>query len=118
MGGTKDSKMNKTIALCFLLAASVAIAGEWNEKPVMCASVPETMYVIAEQNEEALLGGTQFTKVKEEDGYSDTPAILKMRMYANMVTGTYTIVEWHPSYDQFCIISYGTQLEIKGLETQ
>ena len=59
--------MNKTIALCFLLAASVAIAGEWNEKPVMCASIPETMNIIEEKNEEALLGATQFTKVKEEE---------------------------------------------------
>jgi hypothetical protein len=107
--------MNKTIALCFLLAASVAIAGEWNEKPVMCASIPETMNIIEEKNEEALLGATQFTKVKEEDGYSDTPAILKMRMFANMDTGTYTIVEWHPAYEQFCVISYGTELNLKGL---
>lgn len=56
--------MNKTIALCFLLAASVAIAGEWNEKPVMCASVPETMNVIAEKNEEPLLGGNSIYQGK------------------------------------------------------
>ena len=86
-------------------------AGEWNEKPVMCASEEETYSTINEKEEVLIFTGLEYAKVRSKDGYKVTPAKLPFRLFANLETGTYTIVEYHPEYSSYCVISYGVNLQ-------
>ena len=104
----------------WILAAVVGItlayscrleAGEWNEKPVMCADEEETFEAIFRKKETLLFTGLEFAKVRSKDGYKVTPAKLPFRLFANLKTGTYTIVEYHPEYSSYCVISYGVNLQ-------
>ena len=33
-------------------------------------------------------------------------------MYVNPETGTYTLIEFHPTYESYCVISYGTNFQV------
>lgn len=98
-------------ALFIALFAVPAFAGEWNEKPVMCADKEETFSAIASKGEVLISVADQLTKVRdpdEKDGIAQSPAILPWAMYANLETGTFTIVEFHKNpYNVFCIIGFG-----------
>ena len=94
-----------------LMPIMVPIAGEWNEKPVMCADEEETFEAIFRKKETLLFTGLEFAKVRSKDGYKVTPAKLPFRLFANLKTGTYTIVEYHPEYSSYCVISYGVILQ-------
>ena len=92
--------------LFILLALSpimVPIAGEWNEKPVMCADEEETLQSLKEKGEKLLYMGLGFTKVRTETGLAHKPVTLPFRIYVNSETGTFTIIEYHPEYKSFCI---------------
>ena len=39
------------------------------------------------------------------------PAMLPVAFYMNLEKKTYTIIEYHPTYSQYCIISFGMNLE-------
>jgi len=104
----------------WILAAVVGItlayscrleAGEWNEKPVMCADEEETFEAIYRKKEILIFTGLEYAKVRSEDGYKVIPAKLPFRLFANLETGTYTIVEYHPEYSSYCVISYGVNLQ-------
>ena len=86
-------------------------AGEWNEKPVMCADEKETFEAVFRKKEKLLFTGLEFAKVITETGYARTPAKLPFRIFANLETGTYTIIEYHPEYTSYCIIAYGVNLQ-------
>ena len=86
-------------------------AGEWNEKPVMCADEEETFEAIYRKKEILIFTGLEYAKVRSKDGYKVTPAKLPFRLFANLETGTYTIVEYHPEYSSYCVISYGVNLQ-------
>ena len=82
--------------LFILLALSpimVPIAGEWNEKPVMCADEEETLQSLKEKGEKLLYMGLGFTKVRTETGLAHKPVTLPFRIYVNSETGTFTIIE-------------------------
>ena len=104
----------------WILAAVVGItlayscrleAGEWNAKPVMCADEEETFEAIYRKKEILIFTGLEYAKVRSKDGYKVTPAKLPFRLFANLETGTYTIVEYHPEYSSYCVISYGVNLQ-------
>ena len=104
----------------WILAAVVGItlayscrleAGEWNEKHVMCADEEETFEAIYRKKEILIFTGLEYAKVRSKDGYKVTPAKLPFRLFANLETGTYTIVEYHPEYSSYCVISYGVNLQ-------
>ena len=109
--------------IIWVLAAVVGItlayscrleAGEWNEKPVMCADEEETFEAIYRKKEILIFTGLEYAKVRSKDGYKVTPAKLPFRLFANLETGTYTIVEYHPEYASYCIIAYGVNLQTFG----
>ncbi len=86
-------------------------AGEWNEKPVMCAGEKETTEILNQKKEKILFIGKGFSKVRTEKGLANKPATLPFRFYANLDTGTFTIIEYHPEYNTYCVISYGVEFQ-------
>ena len=86
-------------------------AGEWNEKPVMCASEEETLQSLNTKGEKLLYMGLGFTKVRTETGLAHKPVTLPFRIYVNSETGTFTIIEYHPEYKSFCVIAYGVEFQ-------
>ena len=102
---------------CFIAILLLAIvpqvnAGEWNEKPIMCANEVETFDAIKSKEEELVFKATQLTKVRTDTGLARRPVAVSVDMYVNAVTGTYTIVEFHPTYESYCVISYGTNFQV------
>ena len=89
-------------------------AGEWNEKPVMCAGKKETFDALQEKKEVMLFSGLEYAKVRSETGYKVVPAKLPFWFYANTKTGTYTVIEYHPDYASYCVIAYGVHLQSFG----
>ena len=87
-------------------------AGEWNEKPIMCANEIETFDTIKTKKEELIFKALQFTKVRNETGLAKRPVGVAVDMYVNPETGTYTIIEFHPTYESYCVISYGTNFQV------
>jgi len=113
--------MRLLIALLVLITALVVYtdtsrAGEWQEKPVMCAPEAEIFSMLADKEERLVFGGKLLGKVRDPDeanGLSNTPAILPFGLYVNFETQTYTLLEWHGDpYNQFCIIGYGVELDL------
>jgi len=110
----KDSWMYLFCLIVILLLAIVpqVNAGEWNEKPIMCANEVETFNAIKSKEEELVFKATQLTKVRTDTGLARRPVAVSVDMYVNAVTGTYTIVEFHPTYESYCVISYGTNFQV------
>ena len=102
---------------CFIAILLLAIvpqvkAGEWNEKPIMCADKMETFDAINTKKEELIFKALQFTKVRTESGLAKKPVGVAVDMYVNPETGTYTIIEFHPTYKSYCVISFGTNFQV------
>ena len=110
----KDSWMYLFCLIVILLLAIVpqVNAGEWNEKPIMCANEVETFDAIKSKEEELVFKATQLTKVRTDTGLAKRPVAVSVDMYVNAATGTYTIVEFHPTYESYCVISYGTNFQV------
>ncbi len=89
----------------------VPIAGEWNEKPVMCAFEKEAQEILDTKEEKLLFMGKGFSKVRTDTGLAEKPVTIPFRFYVNQKTGTFTIIEYHPSYKSFCVISYGVEFQ-------
>ena len=90
-----------------LFFSTMTIAQEWQDKPVLCGNKKELLKSLSEHNQDKVYQATQITKVKDDEGYSDTPALIPVSIYMNKEKGTYSVVEYHPSYKQYCVISYG-----------
>ena len=95
-----------------LLTAFSLSAGEWNEKPILCANETETFQSIQSKEEELVFKATQFTKVRTDAGLARKPVAVAVDMYVNPETGTYTIIEFHPTYESYCVVSYGTNFQV------
>ena len=99
--------------LLFCMAGyTTTLAGEWNDKPIMCGTPEETNEAIQAKEEELIFKATQTTKIRSETGLAKNPVALRMDMYVNPTTGTYTIIEYHPSYESTCVISFGTNFQV------
>ena len=110
--------MRLLLVILFLFAA-VAVytdsrAGDWNDKPVICSQWDVVKNAIDNKGEILFAAGVQATKVRDGMGLSEVPAFLPMSIYVNPKTKTYTIIEFHPSYDSYCIISFGNDWNLTG----
>ena len=63
------------------------------------------------KNEKLLFIGKGFSKVRTETGLAHQPPTLPFRFYVNLDTGTFTVLEYHPEYNTYCVISYGVELQ-------
>ena len=108
----KNGAVMKFLLPCFMLlfVTSIVIAGEWNDKPVMCSKAEETFEAIKDKGEVLLFIGQEYSKVRNERGLSMIPAKIPLSFYANLESGTYSIVEYHPTYKSYCVIAYGVNL--------
>ncbi len=118
---TINYKWKIGIAIIFLLVISpafkvVAFAGEWNDKPVICADQLETFGAMASQNQVLIAVGKQVTRVldpDEQNGIAVNPVILPWAIYGNLETGTFTVLEYHAyPYEKFCTIGIGVEFEL------
>jgi len=103
-------------AFVFFIGLSLAYscrleAGEWNEKPVMCVYEKEIEKVLKLKGETLFFAGKQLTKVRTETGLAKKPVNTPFRLYVNKETGTFTVLEYHPSYKTFCVIAYGLEFQ-------
>ena len=89
-------------SLFFMGGYTTTHAGEWNEKPIMCANEVETFDAINTKKEALVF----------ETGLAKKPVGVAVDMYVNPETGTYTIIEFHPTYKSYCVISYGTKFQV------
>ncbi len=87
-------------------------AGEWNDKPIICADKQETFRAIKDKKEDLIFKATQLTKVRTDSGLARKPVGVSVDMYVNPKTGTYTIIEYHPTYQSYCVISYGMNFQV------
>jgi hypothetical protein len=99
------------IACLSIGGCASAYAGEMQTKPVMCGDQDETFSTLATFNQQKIYQAVQITTVKEPDGFSDTPVLLPMSIYMNLDEGTYTVVEYHSAYEQYCLVSFGREGE-------
>ena len=111
---TLASKYWAIIIICFFLNIAIAVAGEWNEKPIMCEQKEVFEKVMVEQKKILLGSGDLLATVRDKEGYSDIPAILPMRLYINPTTNEWTIAEYHKSYNSMCILGFGANWQILG----
>tara|TARA_B100001093_G_scaffold105474_1_gene97778 strand:- start:15738 stop:16097 length:360 start_codon:yes stop_codon:yes gene_type:complete len=89
-------------------------AGEWNDKPVMCEQKDIALKAIKDKGEIPLITAIQSTKVRDTDGLSDVPAHVPLQIFVNINTKTFSILEFHPSYNSICIIGYGDDWTMLG----
>ena len=107
--------------LLFIVAAIMMLnnavnAGEFQEKPVMCAPEEEIFPLLRDKDETLLVTGQQLTKVRDPDegnGLAMNPAVLPFALYVNLDKKTYTVLEYHSDpYNVYCIISYGVDIKL------
>ena len=110
------NKLLSYMVVCLLFCMggyTTTQAGEWNEKPIMCAERNEVFDAITERNEIMLFSATTYSKVRNEFGTLDrVPAKLPFSFYVNFKTGTYTVTEYHESYNTYCVVAYGVDLKL------
>tara|TARA_Y100001937_G_scaffold78117_1_gene105962 strand:+ start:2430 stop:2786 length:357 start_codon:yes stop_codon:yes gene_type:complete len=112
---TKDNLWWLLLLVAAVLLFSNAVsAGEWNDKPVMCEQKEVVLETIQEKGEIPFMTAISATKVRDTDGLSDVPAFIPIQMFVNPKTLTYTIVEFHPSYNSICILAYGNDYATVG----
>ena len=102
------------IVICFFLNIGTSLAGEWNDKPVMCEQKEAFESLMVEQGKIILGGADMFATVRTKDGLSDIPAVLPMRLYVNLSNKHFTLAEWHRDYNTYCILAYGEEWHIIG----
>ena len=95
------------IYIAFFKSASSAI---WQEKPVMCANKEQIMG-LDERGETVRFFARQSTTVRDGESLKEETVSLKLAIFVNMETKSYSIIESHPTYKSFCILSYGKNFE-------
>ena len=100
-----------SVVLCLFTTVCIS-AGEWNDKPIICADEQETFRAIKDKKEDLIFKATQLTKVRTDSGLARKPVGVSVDMYVNPETGTYTIIEYHPSYESYCIVSFGEDFQV------
>lgn len=92
------------IYIAFFKSASSAI---WQDKPIMCASKDEILMALDERSEIVRFYAMQETKVWDGEDLKEQPVSLKLAIFVNSETKTYSIVEAHPIHKTFCVVSHG-----------
>jgi hypothetical protein len=91
-----------------------AFAGSWNDKPIMCEQKDIALKTLKDNGEVSIATGISATKVRDDEGLSDIPAMIPIQIFVNLKTKTYTIAEYHPSYNSICILAYGDDWNLLG----
>lgn len=97
------------IVVSFLIPVSAfgqANGPEWREKPVQCGKADSAMEIIREAGEKALVGG--LTNIRMPGGRN---LLQPFYLFINTETGTFTIVEYHSTSDEVCILGYGEGID-------
>ena len=102
------------ILVFWLVAIGIAIAGEWNDKPVMCEQKEVALDSVRAKGEIPLITGVQSAKVRETQGLADAPVHIPLQIFVNLKTKTFSILEFHPSINSVCIIGYGDDFNLLG----
>lgn len=100
--------------VCFILWPYDSTAGEWNEKPVMCEQKEVALAAVKAKGEIPLITAIQSAKVRDVEGLSDIPAHVPLQIFVNPKTKTFSILEYHASYNSICIIGYGDDWKTLG----
>ena len=58
------------ISVLWYIAIGIALAGEWNEKPVMCEQKQVALDAVRAKGEIPMITGVQSAKVRAEQGVS------------------------------------------------
>ena len=101
--------------IIFLLNSS--FAGTWNEKPVMGEQKEIALQAVKDKGEIPIFTGIQSTTVRNKEGLSVVPAHIPIQLFVNIKTKTYTIMEYHPSYNSACVISFGNDWKSIGAKS-
>ena len=96
------------------ITGNSAFAGEWNDKPVMCEQKEVALEAVKAKGEVPLITGIQSVKVRDPDGLSDIPAHVPLQIFVNPKTKTFSILEFHPSYNSICVIGFGDDWKTLG----
>ena len=91
--------------LPFLVNSAIA-APEWVNKPIQCGSIDDVDSIVYSLGEEFLLRGVATIYNQELQ-----PKLGIIGVYANVDTGTFTIVEIFASGTEACIISFGNKFK-------
>ena len=102
------------LIVTFILWPYDSSAGEWNDKPVMCEQKEIALEAVKAKGEIPFITAVQSTKVRDQDGLSDIPAHVPLQIFVNLKTKTFSILEFHPSYNSICIIGYGDDWNLLG----
>ncbi len=97
-----------------ILTYKDASAGEWQDKPIVCTQLEEIKQGLAARGEIKIFEAIQITTVRDMDTLSDTPVYLPLSIWVNPKDKTYTIIEFHPGYNSYCVISYGAEWTMIG----
>jgi len=97
-----------------LVCITAAVAGEWNEKPVMCEQKEIALEIVKAKGELPLITAVQSVKVREEQGLAATPVHIPLQIFVNFKTKTFSILEFHPHINSICVIGYGDDWKTLG----
>jgi len=89
------------------MLASVAQAADLQTKPVLCGTPEEAFNSVTLMDQQLIYTATQITTVKSPEGFAPDPVLLPMSIFMNLETNTYSILEYHRDYNQYCLISFG-----------
>jgi len=94
------------IMFLMLWATSAIAEPQWKHKPVQCGDTQQLLELLAMAEEKAILGA--LTDLRARGGQQDLNPIY---FFANTNTGTFTIIEYHLSNGEACVIGYGEGLD-------
>ena len=100
-------KITVLIALSLAILSPAYAKEKWVQKPVQCGSAERANQLLSEYGEKAILGGLTNVKGPEDNRDFYYP----LYVFANIETGTFTIVEYHLGSNQVCVIGYGNSLD-------
>ena len=105
------------ISVLWYVAIGIALAGEWNDKPVMCEQKQVAIDAVRAKGEIPMITGVQSAKVRAEQGLADAPVHIPLQIFVNLKTKTFSILEFHPSINSVCIIGYGDDFNLIGAKS-
>ena len=105
------------ISVLWYIAIGIALAGEWNEKPVMCEQKQVALDAVRAKGEIPMITGVQSAKVRAEQGLADAPVHIPLQIFVNLKTKTFSILEFHTSINSVCIIGYGDDFNLIGAKS-
>ena len=98
-----------TMAICFFIVISPALA-EVTDKPVICSTEADAMRTVGIMNQQIIYKGIQAAPVRDpskQSGMGERPLLLPTVIFMNLDTGTWSILEYHESHDEYCLIAFG-----------